>query len=62
MPMSKVKRALGVGCTSTLAVLLGLGGILWIRGNAAPEYKIPEWKLPTPNAYDTLLSARKLDR
>ena len=61
MPMSKVKRILGIGCTSTLAVLIGLGGVVWIRGNAAPDYKIPEWKLPTPNAYDTLLSARKLE-
>ncbi|WP_395088398.1 hypothetical protein [Armatimonas sp.] len=59
--MSKVKRTLGIGCTSTLAVLIGLGGAVWIRGNAAPDYKIPEWKLPTPNAYDTLKEAKKVE-
>ncbi|MCX6365561.1 MAG: type II secretion system protein GspG [Armatimonadetes bacterium] len=59
--MSKVKRGLKLGCGTTLAVLIGLGGVLWIRGNAAPEYKIPEWKLPSPNAYDTLTEARKLE-
>lgn len=61
MPMSKVKKLLAVGCGTSLMVLVGLGGILWIRGNAAPEYKIPEWKLPSPNAYDTLGEARKLE-
>ena len=61
MPMSKVKKLLGTGCGTSLMVLVGLGGILWIRGNAAPEYKIPEWKLPSPNAYDTLGAARKLE-
>ncbi len=61
MPMSKVKKLLAVGCGTSLMVLVGLGGILWVRGNAAPEYKIPEWKLPSPNAYDTLAEARKLE-
>ncbi len=61
MPMSKVKKLLAVGCGTSLAILVGLGGILWVRGNAAPEYKIPEWKLPSPNAYDTLGAARKLE-
>ena len=61
MPMSKVKKLLAVGCGTSLAILVGLGGVLWVRGNAAPEYKIPEWKLPTPNAYDTLMTARKLE-
>ena len=59
--MSKVKKLLGTGCVTSLALMIGLGGILWIRGNAAPEYKIPEWKLPSPNAYDTLAEAKKLE-
>ena len=59
--MSKVKKLLGIGCGTSLAVIVGLGAILWVRGNAAPEYKIPQWKLPIPNAYDTLEVARNLE-
>ncbi|MBB6051757.1 type II secretion system protein GspG [Armatimonas rosea] len=59
--MNKVKKALALGCGTSLALLVGLGGTLWIRGNAAPEYTLPEWKVPTPNAYDTLTEAKKLE-
>lgn len=59
--MSKVKKLLGTGCLTSLALLIGLGGILWIRGNAVPQYKMPELRLPAPNAYDTLKVAKRLE-